>query len=380
MTLARMVLIFLIAAVGTTAVRGADDGINDGVDRTDPNFVTASLVIASSGEELFSCVGHAFIRLECPTFKLDYCFSDESENVRDRVFAFLAGRLKMGMISVPTEKLLDEYRKDRRGVRQYRLNLASDVKQRLWKLLDGKVAEGVDFPYDYDKRGCAKSVLMCIGEALRPSVLEVPLTARVTRTRREVMYDSLDKSHPWNLFILNAIGGIEADNIEDVVTPISLLSFLQKAKVGGMPVLVGPPVELLPAAPSKGPSWFTPMVAGGLLVLLAIGNWFVRRPFIDWLFLGLQSILGAFFTYLITFSALPTAHWNWLIVPFNLLPLVFWRWRRYWAWPFAAVLVAWESLMLLYPHQLTDWSYVVIVAAYIVFYAKQGSRRGRLRN
>ena len=115
MTLARMVLIFLIAAVGTTAVRGADDGINDGVDRTDPNFVTASLVIASPGEEFFSCVGHAFIRLECPTFKLDYCFSDESENVRDRVFAFLAGRLKMGMISVPTEKLLDEYRKDRRG-------------------------------------------------------------------------------------------------------------------------------------------------------------------------------------------------------------------------------------------------------------------------
>ena len=75
-------LIFLIAAVGTTAVRGADDGINDGVDRTDPNFATASLVIASPGEELFSCVGHAFIRLECPTFKLDYCFSDESENVR----------------------------------------------------------------------------------------------------------------------------------------------------------------------------------------------------------------------------------------------------------------------------------------------------------
>ena len=178
-------LLFLIAAAGATAVRGADDGINDGVDRTDPNFVTASLVTASPGEELFSCVGHAFIRLECPTFKLDYCFSDESENVRDRVFAFLAGRLKMGMFSVPTEKLLDDYRKDRRGVRQYRLNLAPDVKQRLWKLLDGKVA---------------------------------------------------------------------------------------------------------------------------------------------------------------------------------------------------AVLVAWESLMLLYPHQLTDWAYVVIVAAYIVFYAKQGFRRGRLRN
>ena len=88
---------------------------------------------------------------------------------------------------------------------------------------------------------------------------------------------------------------------------------------------------------------------------------------------------GLFFMYLVCFSSLPATTWNWLIVPFNLLPLVFWRWRRYWAWPFAAVLVAWEALMVFYPHQLTDWAYVVIVTAYIVFYVKQGCGRGRLR-
>ena len=43
-------LLFLIAAAGATAVRGADDGINDGVDRTDPDFVTASLVIAPAAD------------------------------------------------------------------------------------------------------------------------------------------------------------------------------------------------------------------------------------------------------------------------------------------------------------------------------------------
>lgn len=35
------------------------------------------------------------------------------------------------------------------------------------------------------------------------------------------------------------------------------------------------------------------------------------------------------------------------------------------------------ALMIFYPHQLTDWAYVVIVAAYIVFYAKQGCGCGR---
>ena len=38
-------LLFLITAAGATAVREADDGINDGVDRTDPNFVIVAAYV-----------------------------------------------------------------------------------------------------------------------------------------------------------------------------------------------------------------------------------------------------------------------------------------------------------------------------------------------
>ena len=31
------------------------DGFNDGIDRTAPNFVTASLLVMSLGDELYSC-------------------------------------------------------------------------------------------------------------------------------------------------------------------------------------------------------------------------------------------------------------------------------------------------------------------------------------
>ena len=31
------------------------DGFNDGIDRTDPNFVTASLLVMSPGNALYSC-------------------------------------------------------------------------------------------------------------------------------------------------------------------------------------------------------------------------------------------------------------------------------------------------------------------------------------
>ena len=50
-----------VAATAETAATGglravaANDGFNDGIDRTDPNFVTASLLVMSPGNALYSC-------------------------------------------------------------------------------------------------------------------------------------------------------------------------------------------------------------------------------------------------------------------------------------------------------------------------------------
>jgi len=71
---------------------------------------------------------------------------------------------------------------------------------------------------------------------------------------------------------------------------------------------------------------------------------------------------------MVCFSNLTAMGWNWLIVPFNLLPLVFWKWRKTWALWFAGLLVLWEVGMIFYPHRLTDPAYLVLVAAYIIFY------------
>ena len=42
-----------LVAVSLSAAQ--PDGFNDGIDRTDPNFVTASLLVMSPGDELYSC-------------------------------------------------------------------------------------------------------------------------------------------------------------------------------------------------------------------------------------------------------------------------------------------------------------------------------------
>ncbi len=365
------------SAAPRSSVPAANDGFNDGIDRSDPDFVKAFLLIMSPGDELYSCAGHACLRLECPTFNLDYCFSCESESVKEKVLTFFMGKLKMGMFAIPTADWLKQYEEVGRGVTQYSLNLPPDAKQRLWRLLDEKVAEGPNLPYDHLKRGCAQSVLVVLQEALRPYRLSATSwPPQYKRTRREFVIDLIQYTHPWNLFFLQAICGAELDrnvpNAQKVLLPGDLLALLRGAKVNGSAVIDGEGVELLKAKPVTAPSVLTPIVASVLFFAVAAANIFLKSTWLDVGFLVFQSLAGAFFTYLVFFSKLPATSWHWLIVPFNLFPAFFWRWRRKWALWFAATLTLWACGMILYPHRLTDPAYLVLAAAYVLTYVRIG--------
>ena len=356
----------------------AEEFGNDGIDRSDPNFVTASLLIMSPGDELYSCAGHACIRLECPTFNLDYCFSYESESVKEKVLTFFMGKLKMGMFAIPTEDYLKLGRESGRGVMQYRLNLPPDVKQRLWKILDDKVAEGPNLPYDCMERGCAQAAFVILQEALKPRTLSIHAwPERFGRWTRREFVAGATMDYPWQQFILYALCGIKTDamvgKFKSVVIPHDLLEILSNAEIGGKHVVDKEGVELLPIRKGANPKHLlTPIVVAGLVFMVALLNFFVKWTWLDWVFLVFQSLLGLFFTYAISFSNLAVMGWNWLIVPFNLFPLIFWKWRRKWALWFVIVLVLWECGMILYPHRLTDPAYLVLVVAYIGLYARIG--------
>lgn len=365
-------------ALGEVAQSGKDDQsleIRDGINRDDPNFITASILLIEPCGKLYSCLGHACFRLECPTFKLDNCFSYESEPVGHRVLTFFAGKLNMGMFVTPTAEFLKDYKEECRGIRQYKLNLPPDVKQRLWKALDDKVAEGAYLPYDYDKRGCAWTVLSTLMETLKPGRLEVkePLPGKFTKTRRELMHSALDP-YPWNRFFMHAIWGTSLDRempgFENVVVPADLMVFLSKTSFMGNPILCGEEKVLVSMLPKEKPFGLSPVVAASCVVVMAILGWFWMSRTIDIVLLVLQSVAGVFFCYLVIASKLPATTWNWLIVPFNLLPLVFWKWRDKWSAWFVGALMAWVLFVLLYPHRLTDTAFVIMAIAYIVQYLK----------
>lgn len=372
-TFAAMGLLVSLAATSLFAVdSSANAPLNDGIDRTDPNFVKASLLVMGPGGALYACAGHVAFRMECPTYGLDSCYTYESEDESHRVLSFFAGKLNMGMFVMPASKYISDWSKTGRGMRAYELNLPADAKQRLWRLLDEKVAEGLNLPYDYVKRGCAHSVLTVLLQAIAPYRFVVEnWPAKFKGSRREILMDSVCSS-PWNACFLSLIMGTEADRsvtqMDKVIIPADLVSVLKEMKIGGKKVVSGASTELLQRTLNRSDCFVTPLIVSIVVLLMAFANSFMHISGVDIVLLTLQSLLGVMLAYLVVFSSLPATDWNWLIVPFNPLPLIFWKWRRYWALPFAAVLAGWVLWMIFAQHQMTDWTFVVLAGGLLTMY------------
>ena len=373
----------LAAMSGFAVDSSANAGFRDGIDRTAPNFVKASLIVVGPGDSIFSGVGHAAFRMECPTFKHDYCYSYEGEQRENQLGRFFAGKLKMGMLAFRTEDLLNDYRAAGRNVRQYTLNLPPEVKLRLWKVFDDKLAQKMTRPYDYNERGCARAAFLVLREALSPLRFDdYSWPEKYEGTRRELTSARLD-IQPWSRFFLHAIWGTAVDKpgiakLEKVVIPLDLLEFLKTATLNGTPLITDDGTELLAGKPMTPPSAISPMmVAVGMLVLTIMSVFGKRLGGLlkavsqGWqgVMLVIYALAGLFFAYMVLVSNLPATEWNWLLVPFNPLPLVMWPWRNYWALPFAGLLLAWVVVLLTASHRLSDPTYYVLASTYSVLFA-----------
>lgn len=353
-----------------------DPIFGDTIDRTAEDFVTVSLLVADPGNYLYSVLGHAALRMQCPIFGLDYCFTYQSEEKRNQIFRFFAGNLNMGLFSIPIKEYCDSYYDEGRGVYEYELNLPTSAEQELWRILDEQVAKGMKLPYDYFNRGCAIACLNFVQKALGEQVISYGYLP-TNKSTRDYAYIHMAQ-YPWVWFVLNFICGIDGDKIlsaeKQLLFPIELVNAWQNATIDGVPVISQEPVVLVEGKPQWDESWFTPMLLALLILCLSIANLFWSKPYFDWLMLAALTVVGAFMMYLICFSDLCCTSWNWLIIPFNIFPAIFWYWRKWWTLPFACALLIWCGVMagnMLWGHVLVDWSHILLVLAWTLVLVKQ---------
>ncbi len=365
-------------------------GFNDTINRQAEDFVTVSLLVCEPYEVLYSSLGHAALRLQCPVYDLDYVFSYEGENVRAKMWTYLRGDLKMGMYAFPTEVFLAMYDQLGRGVTEYKINLSPEQEQQLWKRMDEMQTAGMTLPYDYFKRGCAKSVVMVIRQVVGPSGIHyAPWSKKYTdHTIRELVRDYITTA-PWTEFFLYFMIGTEAEQPmsceQKLIVPTDLVEVWQQATFdNGLPVLASEGKELVHGTWQPKRTVFTPFLLSLIVLLLAIGALCAKDAhsralriagdIVDSVVMTIATVLGLLMTYLVCFSSLPCTSWNWLIIPFNVLPALAWFLRRYWAIPYAVILVVWCAVMtgmLLWGHVLVDWPHILLALAFAITLVRQ---------
>ena len=333
------------------------------------DFVTASVCIASPGNETYSSLGHACLRLQCPSAELDYVYSYEAEKATDDLLRFFAGKLKMLVMAVPTKMYVAQYVQEGRGVKEYKLNLPVRIKQRLWQQMDKRLSYS-PVPHDYVNNGCAISVLRWLEDAIgKDSIEYAPWPERYKGSRGDLTFDSI--TNEWSRFSLSTfIGGdihkLDIEKTRKVVLPADLVEVLQGTKAFGQPIMTGECETLLEARRSPQHSTITPLMVAAFLLFLSLLNLRLHNLWLRWAVLLPCLLIGTFVSCLVLFSALPCTEWSVLVVPFSPLPFLFWKWRKWWALPFALVCVAWIVGILLYPHRLVDSAHLVLAAAMAV--------------
>lgn len=376
------IVLLLLLPLGVQA-----QAFNDTIDRTADDFIEAYVAVVEPGDYLYTTLGHAAYHLKCPSFDLDYYYTMEGEEEQGAIWRFLKGDLKMGMFRIPAEDFLAPYAKDGRGVTEWELNLNSAQKQRLWAVLDQKVKEWQELPYDFFQRGCVIAMVDVMNEAVgRKNIhYEAQWPNKFKGTIREMGCETLGGKAEWDLFFMFFLVGNDIDktlpNKRKIIFPEDLVSVWQNATIGGKKVFKKNVKNVLPAVQRETGTWCTPLlVSMGLCIvaLLSLCTIFIKKTWvrysgviIDYTILCIVTAIGVFMTYLLLFSDLPCTNWNWLYIAFNLLPAMCWHWRKYWALMYAVLMTVWIIAMICAPHLLALNSHLVLIGAFVLVLIKE---------
>lgn len=271
-----LLLLMICIPVGMNATKQDATTPADTINRMAPDFVTASICIADPTDwhdDMLGVLGHAFVRLQCPTFSLDYCYSYEGQSANDDITGFIKGDLKMGLVALPTTEYIQPYRRWNRTIREYTLNLSPEAELRLWQIMDHHLEDGMDLPLDLTEHGCAQTLVEYITQALDTTQIvygEWPEEYQLSRS--EILDNSL-YPYPWLQLMAKCMGlygnfDHPCNNNEKIILPRQIEETWQKATVLGTPLLTYTGTLTRGECPVVERPWLTPQVA--LIILIAV--------------------------------------------------------------------------------------------------------------
>ena len=384
-------IVLLLLVAGTFSVSAqivdaegqyVDTVFNDNVDRTEEDFVIASILISDPIGGMLSLAGHTAIRVQCPIFDLDYVYHYIMIHKVDSISetkALLTGQFYVQMVADTFSTYVQNSEDINRGLTEYRLYLTPQEEQKLWQILDEELVSGKQLKYDFVQEGCAVKTKKLIERVLGKKHIDYSACdPRFSAPQYELVSAAMQHA-PWmRLVMLTAMYGHTKKSgcANNLLIPADLAAAWQTATVDGRPLL-SDGVRIVANNYYQSDGWFTPLRLAIMLLIISIIGLFVTKPYTDWIILGMQLLMSVL---VLLFSVMGSTFivWNWLLIPFNVLPVICWKWRKYWSLPYAVILVIWCLVMVFVPHMLVDTTHIILALAFAIVLLKQSNILQRL--
>ncbi|MBQ9362514.1 MAG: DUF4105 domain-containing protein [Bacteroidaceae bacterium] len=336
-----------------------------------PTDVYAYYVVVTPGNTFTSMLGHAAIRMECPSAGLDYCFTIKSPEIGNEFVAMTLRTLRAGLVPEKTAQFYHDYESEGRKVTEYKLNLTIDEVRHLWKLLDGYVAQGLYRKLDYIHHGCAQEMASMIFAAVPERGLDVDAIANELlpyKNRRQILARYMNPCW-WKGFIGHSLYGGSPDEpvtgANKLIMPLDVVAALQKAKILQTTTALSltPPIE----GRFRGGSveGFSPFRFAVLFLLLCLVPW--STPLTHYTLWTLHFLVGLSLVWIVFVSKTPGTEWNWFLIPFCPLPFLLLHWTgRHTYLFYSLVLLAFLLFMLVNLGKIFFIEQVLIVTGILI--------------
>lgn len=300
--------------------------------------VRISLLTCAPGNEIYALFGHTAIRYENYTRKQDLVFNYGmfSFNTPNFVMRFLMGKTDYQLGVVPYSYFELEYAERGSSVYQQVLNLTTEEKANLVKLLDDNYHPSRrTYRYNYFYDNCTTRARDKIEEAIVGKVTYLETDKVISY--RDIIHE-FTKGNEWSELGIDLCLGTEADKPIDerkqMFAPFYMLEAARHAtiKKGNEMLPLVAEEETIVQVESyhePSPSPVSPFVCFITLLVLSIAMawWSNQKGKVLWwwdiLLFGAQGLGGCIIAFLFFFSVHPTVSSNWMLVLFNPLPLFY---------------------------------------------------------
>jgi len=327
----------ITTAIALTACLPAKADDSQRIDDPDsPDFVTATLLIASPGEAIYQVTGHAMLLMECPSASLRYVFSFETDSggsMCGQLFRISESRLA----AAEPDAYLAEFKDAGRGVTGLRLNLTPMQKRELWRELDRIMVSSPD-KFNIRTRHCASLLLQCINAALYPSRITICGSDLAQWSNAAIANSVAAPSNRWRSLVIRIAMGNENDRrstLPNISLPLVIAEHythycIESPDGATTPLFTGTPMVIVPQRLLPPTAPVSPLGAAAIITLLCLTASLLQiiRKYhrvvicIDIVLLAFVTIGGILLIIVESVPASIGTFFNWNFVIFSPLPAI----------------------------------------------------------